>query len=261
MTLKNNAKGMKSEKNLTKQPRSVALLQDFGLTKNETLIYIYLLERGTETGASKIALGTGLHRQYVYLSMERLIELGLIEPVTHGKQKKYKASPPAQVEKIARRRALQAGDIVRELNTFSAVGNDQDFEVLQGARAIQRYEMDYAEAVEAGSEEYIIGGNARGFAVAMGDELKEYLSVKDSKQMKVRYLRGEDENLDDYKNQKSFEARTLPGLPQGVTHMVIRKDTVLFFSFLTPPLVYVISSKVVAENYQRFFGMLWGMAT
>ena len=120
--------------------------------------------------------------------------------------------------------------------------------------------MDYAEAVETGSEEYIIGGNARGFVLAMGDELEEYLSIKDSKQMKVRYLRGGNEDVNDYKNQKSFEARTLVGLPQGVTHMVIRKDTVLFFSFLTPPLVYVISSKVVAENYQRFFGMLWGMA-
>jgi len=49
-------------------------------------------------------------------------------------------------------------------------------------------------------------------------------------------------------------------LPQGVTHMVIRKDLVLFYSFLTPPLVYVIKSETVAENYKQFFMMLWNMA-
>lgn len=238
----------------------IELLQKFGLSKNEAGVYTYLLERGGEVGGSKIALGAGLHRQYVYECLVRLIKLGLVEAVPHGKQKKYKAAPPIQVEKIARKRALEAGDIVRELNTFSVVGNEQDFEVLQGSRAIQRYEMDYAEMAEAGAEECIIGGNAKGFQESMGDVLNEYIAIKDAKQMKVRYLGSNAEESSRYKEQKSFEARVFPGLPQGVTHLVIRKDTVLFFSFLVPPLAYVISSKVVADNYRQFFMTLWNMA-
>ena len=49
-------------------------------------------------------------------------------------------------------------------------------------------------------------------------------------------------------------------LPKGKTHMVIRPDTVSFYSFLNPPLVYVVKSPIIAENYKNFFLMLWEMA-
>ena len=66
------------------------MLKEFGLSKNEALIYMYLLGRGMEVGGSKIAFGTSIHRQYVYTGIKRLIELGLVEVVKHGKQSKYK---------------------------------------------------------------------------------------------------------------------------------------------------------------------------
>lgn len=49
-------------------------------------------------------------------------------------------------------------------------------------------------------------------------------------------------------------------LPQGVAHMVVRKDSVSFYSFFNPPLIYIVKSEVVAKNYEQFFLMLWGMA-
>lgn len=239
--------------------RGVQLLKDFGLTHNEALVYTYLLERGTEIGGSKIAFGTGLHRQYVYIAMEKLLDVGLIETVPSGKQKKYKAVSPSQIEKIAKRKIVEAEDIVKELNTFSAVGNEQNFEVLQGNKAIQQYEMDYAHRAENGDQEYIIGGSSNGFEVVMGDSLDEYIETKDGKRMKVFYIGGSGEETARYKEQKSFEARFLPGLPQKVTHMSIRKDEVVFYSFLNPPLVYVLRSKIVAEDYKSFFMMLWNI--
>ena len=42
--------------------------------------------------------------------------------------------------------------------------------------------------------------------------------------------------------------------------MVIRDEIVSFFSFLNPPLVYVIKSPVVAQHYKAYFMMLWEMA-
>ncbi len=260
MTVENQADINSKKKALLKHPRGVSMLKEFGLTENEALVYTYLLERGIEVGGSKIAIGTGIHRQYVYLSMEKLIEVGLVEAVAHGKQKKYKAVAPNQIEKIAKRKIVQAEDIVRELNTFSAVGNEQDFEILQGDRAIQRYEMTYAERAGAGDEEYIIGGNSKGFERTMGDLLDEYIGMKDQKQMKVFYIGGGGEETDRYKEQKSFKVRFLPGLPQKVTHMCIRQDEVVFFSFLNPPLLYALKSKAVVEDYKNFFMMLWNMA-
>lgn len=235
----------------------------WGLSKVEAEVYVYLLQKTSENGGSKIALGAGLHRQYVYIALEKLIGLGLVEPVTFGKHKKYKARSPLEIEKITRKRSIEANDLVHELNKISAIHNDQDFEVLQGAKQIQQYEMDYAYESVEGEEEFILGGHSEGFADLMSDQLTEYLAEKNRKGIKVLYLGCENER-DFYKTSIGLfpnqEYRFMKELPQGVTHMTIRKDTVLFFSFLTPPLVYVIKSKTVAENYKQFFMMLWKMA-
>lgn len=238
-------------------------LSAWGLSKPEAEVYLYLLQKVGETGGSKIAIGTGLHRQYVYVALERLIELGLVESVTFGKYKKYKARSPLEVEKITRKRSIQANDLVRELNKISAIHNDQDFEVLQGAKQIQQFEMDSVYESDIDGEEFIIGGHTEGFSALMGDQLEEYLDEKNKKQIKVFYLGNMqeqplyEEHIGKFPNQKY---RFMKDLPQGVTHMVIREGSVMFYSFLTPPLVYVIKSKSVAENYKQFFMMLWNIA-
>lgn len=253
MTVKN--------KMVTVHGHSLEMLKDFGLSSNEALVYIYLLERGAETGGSKIAIGTKLHRQYVYISISGLTSLGLVEAVSYGKQKKYKAVAPSQIEKIAKKKVFEAESLVKELNTFSTVGHEQDFEVIQGREAIKSYEIEYVLEEEAGQNEYIIGGNSAGFADLMGDILDEYLRIKDKKGIKVFYLGSTKEKMfyESYKKQKNFQQKFVDTLPSGVVHMVIRKNAVLFFSFMNPPLLYVIKSPVVAENYKDFFMMLWNM--
>ncbi len=238
-------------------------LTAWGLSRSEAEVYLYLLQKSDESGGSKIAIGTGLHRQYVYIALEKLMDMNLVEAVTFGKHKKYKARSPLEIEKITRKRSIAANDLVYELNKISAIHNDQDFEVLQGAKQIQQFEMDYAYDSEKGGEEFIIGGHSQGFVDLMGNELKEYLEEKERKEIKVFYLGSESEKSL-YENtdlaHSNQERRFIKDLPQGVTHMVIRKGAVLFYSFLTPPLVYVIKSETVAKNYKQFFMMLWNMA-
>jgi sugar-specific transcriptional regulator TrmB len=241
----------------------VEKLQGFGLTAGQAKVYVTLLEHGKELGGTKLALITDMHRQYIYLALPELIELGLIEEVGDGKNKKYKARPPFELEKIGRKRALAASDLARELNAISNIGNEQEFEVIQGSRAVQTYEMNVLNQYTEGDMEYIIGGASSGFRKVMGDVFVEYLDEKERKCIPVKYIGSANERgeyaqyIGKYANQ---EYRFMAKLPQRVTHMVIRKDSVSFYSFLNPPLVYVIKSPVVAQNYKDFFLMLWEMA-
>jgi predicted DNA-binding transcriptional regulator len=238
-------------------------LENIGILKNEAIIYIFLLKYGKELGASKIALETKIHRQYVYLILEKLIKLGIVVTIENGSRSKYKALPPTEIEKIGRRRAVEAGDIARELNLISNIGNDQDFEVLQGRKAIQEYEVHYALSVKPESEEFILGGASNLFTEIMGDNLEFYLETKESKNIGIKYIGTLDE-IELYKKYIGVYANQdyvfMDKLPSGKTHMVIRRDTVSFYSFLTPPLLYVIKSEVVAQNYKDFFMMLWNLA-
>ncbi len=240
----------------------IARLTGFGLSSTEATIYVVLLEYGRELGGTKLALRTGLHRQYIYIALPKLIAQGLVEEIKKGKQAKYKARPPQVIETLGRRKAIEAGDLARELNQISNIGNEQEFEVLQGVRAIQEYELLYAEHAEAGEEECIIGGASNGFGELMGEALPEYLDIKEKKQIRVKYLGTPDERafyqqyIGQFQNQ---EYRFMEKLPKGKTHMLVRKDSVSFYSFLNPPLVYVIKSKQIADNYRAFFNMLWEM--
>lgn len=257
---------MNAKQNLRKENQETNPLKDrlvsFGFTSAEATIYLYLLQKGVETGGTKIAVGTQLHRQYVYMALPRLIADGLVEEVAHGKQAKYKARPPYELEKIGRKKALYASDLARDLDKISAIGNDQTFEVIQGVKAIQQYETELVARADNTWECYIIGGGSVGYSKVMEDILDEHLAEMKKKKLSVKYIGCIDEKpfyneyIGRFENQ---EYRFMEKLPKGVTHLVVRKDTVSFYSFLTPPLVYVVKSEQVAENYKQFFMMLWEM--
>lgn len=275
MTNKKSEKGVRSKKKVKIEAKKIdrkdgvvenpyiKKLQSFGFTETEGLIYIYLLQHGKELGGSKIAAGTRLHRQYVYIALPKLIDSGLVEQVILGKNSKYKARPPSELEKMGRRLALSASEVSRELNMISNIGNEQEFEVIQGVRAIQQYETGLVAAADDTWECYIIGGASIGYADIMGESLEEHLGEMRKKDLQVNYLGCNDEKpfyeqyVGTFKNQ---EYRFLTKLPKGVTHLVVRHDTVSFYTFLNPPLVYVVKSAVIAENYKQFFMMLWEMA-
>lgn len=257
MTVKNSKRSQKLQNPL------IDRLVEFGFSSAEAVIYVYLLEKGSETGGSKIALGTGFRRQYVYVALSHLLEQGLVEHIPHGKQARYKARPPYELEKIGRKKAIFASDLAKDLNVVSAIGNDQSFEVIQGERAIWLHETDLVGRADETWECYIIGGDTAGYSRVMGEYLEEYLNEMEKKELSVKYIGSMDEKALYEKQISRFENqeyRFLDKLPKGVTHLVVRHDSVSFYSFLTPPLVYVVRSKVVAENYKQFFMMLWEMS-
>jgi hypothetical protein len=57
MTLKNKSLPVNEENPVE---RAQKMLHSFGLSENESKVYVYLLERGGEIGGSKIAIGAGL---------------------------------------------------------------------------------------------------------------------------------------------------------------------------------------------------------
>lgn len=238
-------------------------LLSLGFSEKEAGVYLYLLEKGVEIGGSKIALGTNLHRQYVYNALEKLIEQGLIEEIAHGKLSKYKAFSPKELEKIAKRRLLETEDAVKLLERFSKAGHQQESEVLFGVRDMIEHEYQFEDNAEMGEEQYIIGGNGDAFIDLMQDN---YFRLKqlDEKKKVVTYYIGSQRDRRDEKlhlgREKRYHTRYLEKMPEGIMHIVIRKDRVCFFSFLNPPTIHIIKSTIVANNFKAFFMMLWEMA-
>ena len=70
-------------------------LQKLGLSKNESKVYLVLLELGLSS-TKPIIERTNLHRQIVYDTLSSLIEKGLVSYVIQANRKYFKASNPKQ---------------------------------------------------------------------------------------------------------------------------------------------------------------------
>jgi sugar-specific transcriptional regulator TrmB len=245
-----------------KPPLSVKGLSDFGLTENDSNVYLYLLQKGTEVAGSKIANVLGLHRQYVYNSLEKLLGLHLIENITVGKRNVYKALPPYQLTKIAKQKLENAADLEKELNLLSTVGHEQDFEVYVGERQVDDFEINVLHNLKENDVQYIIGGSTQAFMEFFDNRYEEYADFARKKKL-VSYYVG-CPNDEPYvkrvkKAQYQFHAKILTDLPKTLISTVVRFDTVTIYSFAQPHIVYVLKSKIVADDYKKFFDMLWNL--
>ena len=63
-----------------------AELKELGLTNNEIKIYLALLQHGV-LNPTKLAEITGLHRSYIYDTLERLLEQGNINIILINNKK------------------------------------------------------------------------------------------------------------------------------------------------------------------------------
>lgn len=243
--------------------KMAVMLESLGLTLNDSTVYLYLLERGNIMGGSKLAIATKLHRQYVYNSLEKLEKLNLIEAIKDGARMKYKALPPVQVTKLARKKLDEAEMIEKELKVISGVGAEQDFEVHMGERQLFDFEERVVTILEPNSEQFIIGGASDHFIKFFGEDYREFSGIAKEQRLRSKYVGCPEEKAWLQIAQKEnpyFEYRILDALPKTIVNTVIRFDTVTIYSFAKPPLVYVIKSKIVAENYKKFFDMLWNAA-
>lgn len=239
-------------------------LTRLGLTENDAKVYVHMLERGVPLGGSKIASWLGLHRQYVHNSLHKLIALELVEEMPVGARKKYQALSPQYLTLLAKKQLESAQKAARELDKISAVGAEQDFEVYRGAQQIFAFEEDIVHNLQQNETQYIIGGGADAFISFYGNRYEELSSVAQQRGLRTLYV-GSPHEVPWLKRAqavfgKRFDYRILKELPKTIVQTVIRFDTVTFYSFGNPPLVYIIKSKAVAGDYKKFFDMHWHLA-
>jgi sugar-specific transcriptional regulator TrmB len=233
-----------------------------GLSTAEANIYIHLLERGTDTLVSKIALGAQMHRQQVYATLPKLLELGLIEEVNDGKLLRYRARPPRSLERVAERKIILAEEIAKELETISKLSHEQDFEVIVGREACRVYEIERAKKLEGGAEQYIIGTEHDEYLDIMGEiYASTYVPILEKKKVVTYYLgpQAQKDRHEQIDSRQKFHIRVLKNLNLGPLATVIQGDTLSFYVNVHPATIYVIKSKKVAEGYKTFFKMLWEM--
>lgn len=235
-------------------------LEKLGLTEKEVLVYLDLLGRTTETGSTKIVLGTKLHRQYVYTALDSLEEKGLIKHVIKSGRKKFSANPPQRIGSLVEEKKIIAHEAIDILERLFAHPVKQEFEVYQGREQFVTHEFQLIRAADDGDFIDILGGTGSKFADLLGEERTEYNEMSIEKNIHIRFLGSEDqrEYLESVKKGRiNFEYCIIKGLQNSFVSTSIRKDNVTFQVYGNPILAFVLRSKEVAEDYRNLFETLW----
>lgn len=243
-------------------PELYTKLINWGLTKYEASVYLYLLGKSAPTGGSKIAFGAKLHRPYVYAALPRLIELSLVVEVAHGKQSRYKAMPPTQFEKLEMKRAVETSELTEALKKISKIAYEQDAELFIGREAVIKHQLEWVRSAPQGMTQYLLGGSGKAMREVFGEDLQENTQLQGMKKFTTYYLcnPGEKQIFGEYhKSGVALHLRSLSIIPDMFPTIAIRGDVVEVHSYFNPPIMHVIKSKEVAEKFKTFFLGLWEM--
>lgn len=114
-------------------------LKELGLTENEIKIYVCLIREG-ELTAKNVADKTGLHRGYVYDTLNKLIDKGFINCLVKSGKKKFKAVSPESILHIFDEKKKRISELIPSLlKLYQKESGKFDVEVFEGKNGMKNY--------------------------------------------------------------------------------------------------------------------------
>lgn len=243
------------------------ILQEIGLTKTETKIYLTLLKLGQST-TTNIIRKAGIHASKVYEFLDRLIQKGLVSYVIKANKKYFQAAEPeALIEFIKeKKRKLEnqekeTRELLPELAALQKESKKERtqtniYEGLKGIKSV------YEKILKKSKTQYIIGAPRIANEKVEGF-LLDWHKRRIKKGIKCKYIY--DANVKDYgKIREAMKLTEVKYLPQNMISPVwievfgdyvatgyISKETTLFF---------LIKNKEIAKTYLAYFNLIWRTA-
>ena len=240
------------------------VLQEIGLTKNETEIYLFLLKSG-ETTTGSIIKETGIANSRVYNSISSLIDKGLIIYNTQKDGKHFSAVSPEIILKQQEDRKKKIESIIPNLKSMS--GNQQKETLTAIYEGFQGFKTAFQKIIEDCPKEetiHILGFSSQPYAT---ESLRTFLAnmnlKSQNKKQKLKILldpSSKDSLGKDRKNEKYSEVRYMPKGYISPAAIDIFQDYVYMFLWEEKPFVFMIKNKRIAESFKQYFNLLWNIA-
>ncbi len=232
-------------------------LKELGLTDNEIKVYLILLEHGV-LNPTKLAEKTGLHRSYIYDTLERLLDRGIINTVLINNKKHYQPVDPKVLREIFELKLRHLDSILPTLsNLFQSTKEETRIELHRGKRVYRTVIKDLLANIKKNDMIYLLGVDENILETVEPIYLKQYFNVIKEKKVKEKIIiakggkKLKDENL---------EYRELDPKYFDETSIVIYQSKVFIFIWGNPYYLIVIESPKVSNTYRKQFNLLWNIA-
>ena len=245
------------------------LLKEIGLTRNEATIYLSLIQ-SNESTANEVSEKTGLHRSYVYDTLSKMANKGLVSYLKKSGIKYFKGVHPQKLLDINKERGEKIKDMLPDLlQLYKQEKPEYEIEIFEGKEGIKTHnEILFSEILEkfpkeicqigvkTGKDHHILKYHLNNI---MKRAEKKGIIPRIKKQKEIYrvlfdpYVKGT--------KRPVMEWSTYRFLPKGFDsknkNFMIIDDYVTIESHEGKPFVIKIQNKEIADFFRQLFDELW----
>jgi len=238
-------------------------LKEYGLSDNETKIYLALLKQ-LEVTAYALAKEVHIPRSTVYLSLDSLIEMNLVSSIKKNGTFYYFAESPKQLLSVLEKKQNLITEVLPALQSIASEGGlTPPIKVYEGMEKHMRIWDSLIDTVKRDKIKDFYGiAHGREYEI-MPKFFPKFVEKRKKLDLSVKLILPSNlspENAEHYEHPENDkrEARYLPRNHKQKSTMNIYGDNIALFSFKGSNVTSVlIKSEPLAEMLREFFLFTW----
>ncbi len=243
------------------------ILEEIGLTTNETKVYLALNEIGNST-IGPIVDKANISNSKIYIILEKLIKKGLVSHSLVNKIKHYKTADPERLLDFLEEKKKKIKDeedkiksiLPKLLSQKNTEGKDKEVEVFEGFNGLKSARERTFKLLKKGDELLILGASK--FSTSQFEHYWEnYHKRRIQTGIKCRYIMNKDAKQVEGKKREKWKLTKVKYIRQEISVAPIRIDIYLNYTDIAidavKPFVISIKSEEVAESFRSYFENLW----
>ncbi|MDD4990023.1 MAG: helix-turn-helix domain-containing protein [Candidatus Pacebacteria bacterium] len=234
-------------------------LKEFGLTDNETRVYLAALELGQAT-IQELSKKAGVKRTTVYTTIEWLKDKGLLSQTKKGKKTLFLAENPDRIARFSEKRHQQIKDALPELKSiFNASQTKPTFQFYEGREGFLTV---YEDILKDNPKEFLSIASSEHFYEHVDENYESrWVKKRLAKGMTLRWLDFQTPATEALHREDSKFLREIRFLPKGFpftsTMFLYNNKTVVISGKQKDFLAVVIENQEFSQMFKAFFEMLW----
>lgn len=244
-----------------------AILEEIGLTKNETKIYLALLKLGsTSTGA--ILKATRIHNSKVYDGLERLANKGLVSHVIVANTKHFKAVNPDRLldflddkKKKIESQEMEIEKYLPELKLFQRSETEEtEAEIFRGWKGMETVFNEGIKEMGKGEIWYVLGAYAGEDRKRTDTFIQKVIMKCEQKKMKWKVIYNESARHTFKYEQESLITENRFLAQETPATINIYKDVTFIALWIKNPIAFRVRNQKVADSFKNYFNFMWKLA-
>ena len=234
-------------------------LEKLGFEGHQAEIYLALVDL-KQCGAGDLVKKTGIHRNIVYETLDRLIAKRLVLKVLQKKVFQYRITDPEKIIENQRINLSLAESIIPDIKSRSE--NQNDIMVWDGIEGFRNFRLLSLESIKAGSTIHILGAiSGSRWAELMGTHYKRSEKIRLKKKIiyKMVIYRKDDFDSAMVKGRKYYDVRIVENNFVIPGNVMIWDDNIAIHTYEEPFSVIQIKSKPLAKTFMNYFNIMWGI--